>query len=227
MKKSLLITLALLASALAACRGGGPGDEARPTPISAPAAAEGGGSAEEGGGVGQAIPLRVWTHRNDTFNPAYQALADAYMAANPGVTIVFEAFDPNTYAQTLQDALLAGMAADVVQLPGNSVCSLREHLASVPETVVNLVGAQALYLPEPLGSFTCDGILFGLPQESATPWGLGVSDSGASHDASTGDLGPQSVAWDFVRFVALDSANAAGWNSATGTPPALQGGSAP
>jgi hypothetical protein len=31
------------------------------------------------------------------------------------------------------------------------------------------------------------------------------------------------VAWDFVRFIALDPANAAQWNQATGTLPALQG----
>ena len=63
MKTSILkLTILLLALlAAAGCRGSGPGgDETRPTPISEAPPAEGGGSADEGGGVGQSIPLRLW-----------------------------------------------------------------------------------------------------------------------------------------------------------------------
>jgi len=94
-KKVLFILLALLL--LVACRGGGPGDEERPTPIAAAPAAEGGGSADEGGGVGQDVALRLWVQQTDAFRAAYGALADAYMAANPGVRITVESVDPATY----------------------------------------------------------------------------------------------------------------------------------
>jgi ABC-type glycerol-3-phosphate transport system substrate-binding protein len=209
--KKILPLFALLFLSLAGCRGGGPGDEVRPTPISAPVAAEGGGGAEEGGGVGQPITLRLSTHQNEPFNAAYQSLIDAYTAANPGVMIVIESFDAATYTQAAQNALSAG-TADIVQLPGEAVCGNIAHLAPVPEAVTTLAGAQAAYLPDALGGFVCDGALYGLPQESAVPWGLAVSNTGAS----------PGVAWDFVRFAALDSANAAGWNASTGTPPALE-----
>jgi ABC-type glycerol-3-phosphate transport system substrate-binding protein len=197
-----------LALLLAACRGDEQGFEVRPTPISAPAA-EGGGAAEEGGGVGQPVTLRLWTHRNDAFNSAYQALADAYTALNPDVTIAIETFDAAAYEQTIQNALTSGTAADILQLPEASVCGHSLSLAPAPEAIG---AAQNAFIPAALVGFVCDGVLFGLPQESATAWGLVVNNAGLAPGA----------AWDFVRFVALDPANAAQWNGATGTPPALQ-----
>ena len=129
MRKSVLFIL-LCGLLAAGCRGSGPGGpDTRPTPISAPAAAEGGGSADEGGGVGQAIALRLWIQQSDTFQPAYQALADAYAAANPGVTISIESFDVSSYGQTIQDALAAGTAADILQMPGGTLCLYSANLA--------------------------------------------------------------------------------------------------
>jgi ABC-type glycerol-3-phosphate transport system substrate-binding protein len=209
MSKNLIIVLSLLALALGACRGGEEqAFEVRPTPISAPAA-EGGGAAEEGGGVGQPITLRLWTHQNDVFNAAYQALADAYTAVNPDVTITIETFDAAAYEQTVQNALTSGTAADILQLPGPSVCGHSASLAPAPETIS---ASQSAFVPAALAGFVCDGVLLGLPQESTTAWGLTVNNAGLAPVA----------AWDFVRFVALDPANAAQWNGATGTSPALQ-----
>lgn len=212
MIKKILFTILVL-FALVACRGGGPGDEERPTPIVVAPAAEGGGSADEGGGVGQDIALRLWVQQTDAFRAAYGALADAYMAANPGVSITVESVDPATYDVSAGAALAGGTAGDVVQLPGAAVCAARDYLVPVPEAVTTLTAAQPRFDPAALNAFTCDGALYGLPQESGTPWGLVVG------GASTA----QEVAWDFVRFAALDPANAAGWNEATITPPALVG----
>ncbi len=210
-KKFVFILLALLV--LAACRGGGPGDEERPTPIVAAPAAEGGGSADAGGGVGQDIALRLWVQQTDAFRAAYGALADAYMAANPGVSITVENIDPATYDVTTGAALAGGLAGDVVQLPGAAVCAANVYLAAVPEAVTTLAEAQARFDPAALNAFTCDGALFGLPQETGTPWGLAVAGSSQA----------QEVAWDFIRFAALNPANAAAWNTATTTAPALVG----
>lgn len=210
-KKSLFFLLALLV--LAACRGGGPGDEERPTPIVAAPAAEGGGAADAGGGVGQGIRLRLWVQQTDPFLAAYGALADAYVAANPDVSITVESVDPATYDVSVGAALAGGTAGDVVQLPGAAVCAARAYLAAVPDTVTTPAAAQPLFDPSALAAFTCDGALYGLPQETGTPWGLAVAGSSAA----------QEVAWDFARFAALDPANAAAWNEATTTPPALVG----
>lgn len=210
-KKVLFILLALLL--LVACRGGGPGDEERPTPIAAAPAAEGGGSADEGGGVGQDVALRLWVQQTDAFRAAYGALADAYMAANPGVRITVESVDPATYDVSVGAALAGGTAGDVVQLPGAAVCAASAYLDAVPEAVTTLADAQPRFDPAGLNAFTCDGVLYGLPQATGTPWGLVVAGSSMA----------QEVAWDFVRFAALDPANAAAWNTATTTAPALVG----
>jgi ABC-type glycerol-3-phosphate transport system substrate-binding protein len=208
MRKIDFIAVICFAVLLAACGGDEQGFEIRPTPIVAPAA-EGGGGSEVGGGAGQPITLRLWTHRNDAFNAAYQAQIDAYMAVNPDVTIRLETFDAAAYEQTIQDALASGTAADVLQLPGASVCGLNASLAPATETVAAVAAA---FAPPALAGFTCDGVLFGLPQESATPWGLAINKAGIA----TG------VAWDFVRFAVADPANAALWNQTTGTLSALQ-----
>jgi ABC-type glycerol-3-phosphate transport system substrate-binding protein len=211
-----LILVLITAPLLAGCRGSGPGgDDTRPTPISgAPQAAEGGGSADQGGGVGQAITLRLWTQRNDTFDAAYRALADAYTAANPGVTVVVEPIDVATFSQTVQDALVAGTSADVIQMAGGTLCIYSAQLSPAPDPIMAL-NPQGAFDPLVLGGFTCDGALYGLPQEAAVPWGLAVSrDSDAAGGVADGG---SSVAWDFVRFATLDPANAAAWNAATST----------
>lgn len=210
MKTRLLIFILLLAVAVTGCRGGEPPENSRPTPINVPEAAEGGGSAEQGGGVGQSIALRLWTQRNETYDTAYQALADAYTAANPGVTITLESFDTATYGSTLQNGLTSGNVADLVQMVGGTLCIYSPNLAPAPEAITS-ANPQAAFPPVLIGGFVCDGLLFGLPQEPSVPIGLAVSKSSPAAD----------VAWDFVRFAALDPANAAQWNATTGTQPAL------
>lgn len=210
MRYGLFALAAVCVALLAGCRGGEPPPDSRPTPMSAAAGAEGGGSAEQGGGVGQIIALRLWTQQNESFDAAYRALAEAYTAANPGVTITVDSFDVGRYATTLQDALAGGTAGDVVQLAGATACVYSAHLSAAPEAVL-AADPQAAFPPLLLGGFVCDGALYGLPQESAVPWGLAVS---AGSPAA-------GVAWDFVRFAALDPANAAAWNEATATSPAL------
>ena len=52
------------------------------------------GNDDSGGAISGNI--RVWTHTNKSFNKAYQALADSYMAENPDVSIEFETFEYDT-----------------------------------------------------------------------------------------------------------------------------------
>ncbi|MBP6785938.1 MAG: hypothetical protein KA170_00015 [Candidatus Promineofilum sp.] len=208
MRKVTFLLLMLILTA--ACRGGGPGSQIRPTPISAPLAAEGGGSADQGGGVGQALTLRLWTQHSDLFDPAFQALAGAYTAANPGVALTVESFSINEYTRLVQDSLSTGNAADIIQMAGGTLCVYSANLSAAPQAIIDLRPLDR-FDPVIIGAFMCDGKLFGLPQETSIPWGLAVSGAGAATD----------VAWDFLRFAALDSANAAAWNDATGTRKAL------
>lgn len=206
-KAAIWLTLIIL---LAACRGGGPSSQIRPTPISAPSAAEGGGSADQGGGVGQPITLRLWTQHSDLFDPAFQTLADAYTAANPGVALTVESFPIADYNRLVQDSLSAGAAADILQMAGGTLCVYSANLSAAPQAIVDLRPLDS-FDPVIIGAFMCDGKLFGLPLESSIPWGLAVSGGSVATD----------VAWDFVRFAALDPANADAWNAATGTRKAL------
>ena len=187
LKLSILLIALLLA---AGCRGSGPGgDDTRPTPISEAPPAEGGGSADEGGGVGQTIALRLWLPQDEAARAALQAAADAYAAATPGVAVTIETIDPATFDQTARDALAAGTAADLLALPPATVCGLA-GLAVAPESIA---AAAAALDPAALSPFQCNGVLYGLPV-AAAPGGLAVNAATAAPD----------VAWDFARFVALN-----------------------
>ena len=189
------ISFAVLLLSLVACAA--PGEEIRPTPISADGG-EGGGSADEGGGVGRAISLRLWTAQNDAQNAAYQALIAAYTAANPGVTIQLETFDPATYGQTLQSALATGTAADVVQLPGTSVCAhvAAGALAEVPATVLALTDAAARFYPAAGGGYTCGDRLYGLPLSIDPPYGAALVNTAAAAQIGLADIAAGWATWD-------------------------------
>ena len=83
------------------------------------------------------VTLRLWAHQEGAFNEGTQALIDAYMAANPHVTIEMETFEYDLYIQTLQTALPAGDEADILALFGSWVCSYSARLAPMPEGLVD------------------------------------------------------------------------------------------
>ncbi len=189
-----VIAIALLLLTLAAC--GGASEEIRPTPISA-GGGEGGGSADEGGGVGQAITLRLWTPQDAADNAADQALIAAYAAANPGVTITLETFDPATYGPMLQNALATGTAADIVHLPG-AACALAAGgaLAEVPAAVIAPADATARFYPAALGGYLCDGRLYALPQSLDPAYGVALVNTTAATQAGLTDIAAGWASWD-------------------------------
>lgn len=156
------VSLALLATA---CTSGGGG---------------GGNGDAEGGSI------RVWTHVNKSFNKQYQALADAYMADNPGTQIEFETFDYDSYIQTLQTALPAGTEGDVLQMFGSWVCSYSTNLSTVPDGVMTMADAESTFFPGPLGGYQCDDALYGMPQESNIEYGATLVNTAMASDAGVG-----------------------------------------
>lgn len=187
MKKLLLIAILLLA--LAACGGSAP--QVQPTVPSA-----GGGAAEESSG--QPVSLRLWTHQNDAFNSGYQALIDAYTAANPNVTITLETFDYDTYIQTLQTALPAGTQADILQMFGSWVCSYAEggNLAEMPASVLSLADAQAQIFPAQIGGYTCDDKVYGIPQEFNIEYGAALVNTAVAEESGISDITAGWANWD-------------------------------
>jgi multiple sugar transport system substrate-binding protein len=139
------------------------------------------GDGEESDGPGGSIT--VWTHINKSFNKSYQALADQYMADNPGTTINFDTFDYDTYIQTLQTSLPAGTEADVLQMFGSWTCSYSSNLSTVPEDVMSMSEAEESFFPGPLGGYQCDDALYGMPQESNVEYGATLVNTTMAEDA--------------------------------------------
>lgn len=139
------------------------------------------GGGDTGGAIGGDI--RIWTHTNKSFNKAYQALADEYMAENPDVSISLETFEYDTYIQTLQTSLPAGTEADVLQMFGSWTCSYSSNLAPVPSDVATVDEAQDEFFKGPLGGYVCDDELYGLPQESNVEYGATLVNTAMAEDA--------------------------------------------
>ena len=113
------------------------------------------------------VTLRLWAHQEAAFNEGTQALIDAYMAANPHVTIEMETFEYDLYVQTLQTALPAGDEADILALFGSWVCSYSDRLAPMPEGLVDT----SLFFEATMDGYTCGDQVYGLPQEFNLEYG--------------------------------------------------------
>jgi multiple sugar transport system substrate-binding protein len=159
-KRKLLSAFAvLLVLSLAACGG--------PAPTEVPAPVEEEAAGEEAG----AVSLRMWAHQNDAFNMGYEALIEAYEEANPNVDITLETFEYDLYIQTLATAMPAGEEADILQLFGTWTSEYAERLLPVPDHIMAVSQAEDLFYAAPIGGFTVDGVLYGLPQEFNCEYG--------------------------------------------------------
>jgi len=155
MNKRIILVLSLLvvtSMLLAAC---GSGNNATEAPA----------------GTDAPVTLRLWSHTNGAFNTGYDALIAAYMAEHPNVTIQRESFDYDLYIQTLSTAMPAGEEADLLQIFGTWTSQYYERLASAPTEVMSLDDANNLFYAAPIGGFTVDGKLYGLPQEFNMEYG--------------------------------------------------------
>jgi len=197
MKKNVLLGLLVLLMGLlmVACGGGDSAPAETSTESSEPA-----DSAEpaEEAPMDEAVTIRLWTHQNDAFNSGYQALADAYTAENPNVTIELETFDYDTYIQTLQTSLPAGTEADVMQMFGSWVCSYADggNLAAMPEDVISLADAQAAIFPAQIGGYTCGDQLYGVPQEFNIEYGAALVNTQLAEEVGLTDITDGWETWD-------------------------------
>ena len=152
--------------------------------LAATACTSSGDSGDSGGDGGSVSgSITVWTHQNKSFNRAYDDLAEQYMEQNPGTNITFEHFDYDSYIQTLQTALPAGNEADVLQMFGSWTCSYSSNLATVPDSVMSMSGAEDQFFRGPLGGYQCDDSLYGLPQESNIEYGATLVNTAMAEDA--------------------------------------------
>lgn len=122
---------------------------------------------------GERIVLRVWGHQNVAFNESDQAILKAFMEAHPDVELKYETFPWDVFMQTLQAAIPAGEAADVIILPGGNTCrfALGGQLLEVPATVLSMDNRYEPFFPAPIDAQVCDGQLYGLPKEFNLEYG--------------------------------------------------------
>lgn len=111
--------------------------------------------------------LRFWSHQNPAFIAANDALIAKFETEYPDVDVVYEQFPYDIFIQTLQTSMPAGTEADVIEMFGTWVCSYAQggRLAPLPEDVISRAEAADLMYEAPLGGYTCDGELYGLPNE--------------------------------------------------------------
>jgi multiple sugar transport system substrate-binding protein len=194
--KKLLFLFVVLSVLLAACGGGaapavepnaGNGEAQPPAPEGEQPAAEG------------TTEIRVWGHQAPAFNQANQAMFDAFMAANPDVTIKYETYPWDVFIQTIQTSLPAGNTADVILIPGGYTCRYAAggQLMEVPADVMTLEQAQEIFYAAPLGGQTCDGKLYGVPAEYNIEYG-GAYINPALFEAAGVAYPPQWTTWDDV-----------------------------
>jgi multiple sugar transport system substrate-binding protein len=156
----------------------------------APAPKEEAPAAEEQAPVeAEPVTIRVWTHQNDSFNKGLEEIADAYKSDHANVSFEFETFDYDTYIQTLQTALPAGTEADILQMFGTWTCSYADNLMEVPENVVSMSEAKDKFFEAPLLGYTCDGKLYGLPQEFNIEYGATLFNTQMAAEAGVADDG--------------------------------------
>jgi multiple sugar transport system substrate-binding protein len=153
----IVVTLAIIAIAIGACQPAAPAPSETQAP--APPAGE------------EKAVLRLWVHQNNAFIAGYEALIAAYEQDHPDVDIQLESFDYELYLQTLQTAMPAGEEADILQLFGTWTSQYAERLAPMPDSVLKLEDAQKLFYEAPIGGFTVDGVLYGLPHEFNCEYG--------------------------------------------------------
>jgi ABC-type glycerol-3-phosphate transport system substrate-binding protein len=146
------------------------------------------------GGAGGSVELTIWAHRSPSFNQAIRDAARAYETDHPGTVITLETFAYDEYIQTLQTALPAGNAPDILNLFGTWTCTYTDFLRPVPEEVISLADAQERFFPGPLGGYTCDDTLYGLPQESNVEYGAILVNTQMAEAAGTSTEGWAS--WD-------------------------------
>ena len=149
MKKKLLVlalTLAMvtgMTGMLASCGGGGGSSEADEN------------------------TLVLWTHNDeDSWNESYQAIADAYMAENPDVKIVIEAFPYDEYETKIQTALMSDEGgADIYEMWGGWAVDFAPSgaLAALPDDMAGEITGDAY--ESTYGTLEYEGKLYGIPLE--------------------------------------------------------------
>lgn len=117
----------------------------------------------------QATELSFWTWRQED-RTQYAELFKPFLEKNPGVSIKYEAFEPQNYGTVLSTALAAGTGPDVIHIRaygGQEQFSKAGYLQALDTTSVPEL---ANFTPDALTAMTlrADGKVYGVPFASQT-----------------------------------------------------------
>lgn len=149
MKKTLAFLLAaLMLICMAGCAAKAPADQ------------ETGGESEE------KIELTFWAHQQLAWNDSYEAIAAAFTAENPNITIKYEFFPYDDFESKLQTSLIAKSGgADIFELWGGWATDFAPTgaLAALPDELAAEIMEESY--PATYGALLHDGKLYGMPFE--------------------------------------------------------------
>ncbi len=110
--------------------------------------------------------LVIWGHQEESWNNSYRAIADAFMAENPGIKITYEFFPYDEFESKVQTSLISKSGgADIYEIWGGWGVDYASTgaLAAMPETMAEEIKADAY--PCTYGALEYDGNLYGVPME--------------------------------------------------------------
>lgn len=134
-----------------------------PLAIGAVAALTLAGCAQGGTSSGgdETISLRLW---DEKVADAYQPSIDAFMAANPGITVQLNVVPWSEYFTTLRADVAAGSGDDVFWLNGSYYQDYADNALILPIDEALGADAAAAWNPAVVEQYTKDGHLWGVPQ---------------------------------------------------------------
>lgn len=109
------------------------------------------------------VKLVFWSHQEDAMMNTYKKLIETYQTAHPNVEIDYQSFPYDVYNQKLKASFSAKNPPDIAEMFGTWVPEYSRNglLAEIPDSI-NLMKE---YYEAPLGGYTLDGKLYGLPLE--------------------------------------------------------------
>jgi multiple sugar transport system substrate-binding protein len=144
---------------------------------------------------GAPVTIEFLQHGNPSYDTANGAAFRAYENAHPNVTIKTTTIEYASLTATLlTDLKNDRLNADLVQIPGNWICSFAANTADVPAEVITLEAARTVFFDAPLAGATCKGVLKGVPIEYNLEYGGVVVNVDKYHERFPGKV-PSWVDW--------------------------------
>ncbi|WP_275983410.1 ABC transporter substrate-binding protein [Paenibacillus hamazuiensis] len=109
------------------------------------------------------VKLVFWSHQEDSFIGAYKKMIEDYQSSHPNVQIEYQSFPYEVYNQKLKASFSAQTPPDIAEMFGTWVPEYAKNglLAELPDDEA----LRKEYYDAPLGGYTLNNKLFGLPLE--------------------------------------------------------------